>query len=265
MEPPGRLTASALTLHEGVRRSCPDSRAHARCSHISSWSAHTSVEITKLLRAKGSMKRQPQDLLVKTLRHLVALFCAAGMRTGPNGPEEMAGEEKDGEDLDIDPRLGMLGLCESLEGRQVLPPEAIVGGPLRTQNLEKPDAAERRIFHRESCEVVVHRLYDGFHLLILIDDGVAEYGTVQFAADPRGSGLDQLFARLEVLVRRTAIDARALSHLGDAEPLFAILSQYLARRFQDRFARALRIPFLGGSFLCHVSAGPSRIHSIGGA
>ena len=85
---------------------------------------------------------------------------------------------------------------------------------------------------------------------------ITEHRAVQLVADPRRRGLEQLLARLKMLVRRAAVDAGELRHLEDAEALFAVLREDLARGFQDRFARALGISLPALPFLRGVSLGP---------
>src|SRR3546814_15969643 len=93
--------------------------------------------------------------------------------------------------------------------------------------MEQPRAAELRIGHRELGHVFDDATTRVGQLCLLFRAqsalgslarrGLAEYGLAQLFTDPAGGRLNQLLARLEMLVGGTAIDLGELRNLRDAE------------------------------------------------
>ena len=111
---------------------------------------------------------------------------------------------------------------------------------LKTSNSHtRPSAG----FSIANCsQVFVHILdVDGLYRLVTGEGRIPEHSAVQLVAHPRGRGLEQLVASLEMLISRASIDACSLRNLCDAQSLLAILRQHFTRRFKNHFARALRI------------------------
>ncbi len=71
----------------------------------------------------------------------------------------------------------------------------------------------------------------------------------QFLADPLGRCFNELLARLEVLVGRTAIDSGTTRDLGNTQPFLAVLRKHLARGLQNGLAGSIRIAGPADAFL----------------
>src|SRR6266404_271745 len=199
-------------------------------------------ELAKFFRPQRAVQAEPQHFARVALRQLPALCRATGVRTCPDGPQEGPGQREHAGHLGVNIGLRPLSLGKGLEIRPVLPPKRVAGGPLRTEQLEQPYAAEFGILHGESGKVLRDRsrvdVRDG---LPTGDFRGAEHGPMELVADPGSRGFDQLRARLEMLVGCTAIDPGTLRHPGDAQAFLTPERQYLARGLQDRFAGPSRV------------------------
>src|SRR5208337_2021646 len=170
------------------------------------------------------------------------------MRSRPHRPEKCARKQQHRDDLRIDAGLGEVGLGKALQIRHVLLPERVVGGSPRAQKLEKPYPPDFRVFHCKLSEVLRRRRdVDRLHGHRARNLRVAKYRPIQLVADPGRRGFDQLLPGLKVLISGTAIDARALRDLGNADAFLTVLGQLLSSSLENRLARALWIPLAPGA------------------